>query len=76
MALRNIIFCFFILILFNACSQKVMYKEVKIPIKCDIAITKRPALSLNENFLQDLANLLIYVETLERDLNFCVNGSD
>lgn len=53
-----------------------MYKEVKIPIKCDIAITKRPALSLNENFLQDLANLLIYVETLERDLNFCVNGSD
>lgn len=67
----------FIIVFFViGCSEKVVYKEVKTPIKCDIAITKRPALSLNENFLQDLANLLIYVETLERDLNFCVNGSD
>ncbi|WP_341848112.1 hypothetical protein [Helicobacter pylori] len=54
---------------FNACAKKVIYHEVKVPIKCDIELPTRPSEHLET--LEYLRALLIYTETLENDLKFC-----
>ncbi|MFP6260615.1 hypothetical protein ACLGC4_06530 [Helicobacter pylori] len=54
---------------FTACAKKVIYHEVKVPIKCDIEIPSRPSAHLEA--LEYLRALLIYTETLENDLKFC-----
>ncbi|WQR79225.1 hypothetical protein KVD17_01205 [Helicobacter pylori] len=54
---------------FNACAKKVIYHEVKVPIKCDIEMPSRPSEHLEA--LEYLRALLIYTETLENDLKFC-----
>ncbi len=54
---------------FNACAKKVVYREVKVPIKCDIELPTRPSEHLEA--LEYLRALLIYTETLENDLKFC-----
>ncbi|GAA9279079.1 hypothetical protein TH0225_06570 [Helicobacter pylori] len=56
---------------FNACAKRVIYQEVKVPIKCDIEIPTRPSAHLEA--LEYLRALLIYTETLENDLKFCTN---
>ncbi|GAA7014776.1 hypothetical protein HpCHC88_11290 [Helicobacter pylori] len=56
---------------FNACAKRVIYQEVKVPIKCDIEIPSRPSVHLEA--LEYLRALLIYTETLENDLKFCAN---
>ncbi len=58
---------------FNACAKKIIYKEVKVPIKCDIQLPWRP----NEHLeaLEYLKALLIYTETLENDLKFCTKNN-
>ncbi len=61
-----ILACVFI---FTACAKKVIYKEVKTPIKCDIEMPTRPSEHLEA--LEYLRALLIYTETLENDLKFC-----
>ena len=55
-----------------SCSSKtqVIYKEVKIPVKCSIDKIPKPAYS--DNLIQDLKNLAVYAELLEKDLNFCI----
>ncbi|RVZ82416.1 hypothetical protein EC595_04755 [Helicobacter pylori] len=60
-----LVFCFS----FNACAKKIIYHEVKVPIKCDILIPTRPSEHLEA--LEYLRALLIYTETLENDLKFC-----
>ncbi len=54
---------------FTACAKKVIYREVKVPIKCDIELPTRPSEHLEA--LEYLRALLIYTETLENDLKFC-----
>ncbi|KHL89704.1 DNA methyltransferase [Helicobacter pylori] len=54
---------------FNACAKKIVYHEVKLPIKCDIEIPSRPSEHLEA--LEYLRALLIYTEMLENDLKFC-----
>ncbi|MFP6052474.1 hypothetical protein ACLF9H_03435 [Helicobacter pylori] len=54
---------------FNACAKKIIYREVKVPVKCDIEIPIRPSAHLE--VLEYLKALLIYTETLENDLKFC-----
>ncbi|WP_033758850.1 hypothetical protein [Helicobacter pylori] len=54
---------------FSACAKKVVYHEVKVPIKCDIELPSRPSEHLEA--LEYLRALLIYTETLENDLKFC-----
>ncbi|WP_367701856.1 hypothetical protein [Helicobacter pylori] len=54
---------------FTACVKKVVYHEVKVPIKCDIEMPSRPSAHLEA--LEYLRALLIYTETLENDLKFC-----
>ncbi|ANT45462.1 hypothetical protein [Helicobacter phage Is3180G] len=54
---------------FSACAKKIIYHEVKVPIKCDIELPSRPSEHLET--LEYLRALLIYIETLENDLKFC-----
>ncbi|WRC46616.1 hypothetical protein E5L14_03490 [Helicobacter pylori] len=58
---------------FNACAKKIIFREVKVPIKCDIQLPSRP----NEHLeaLEYLKALLIYTETLENDLKFCTKNN-
>ena len=68
------IFIIIIHIVMIGCSQKVVYKEIKIPIQCDITMPQKPKLT-QDNFLEDLSKVLIYTETLEKDLKFCIGVS-
>lgn len=62
---------FFILpFLFCACSTTLTTQEVLIPIKCDITPPQKPAYT--GDVRQDLKNILIYNEILQRDLDFCI----
>ncbi|WP_120861371.1 hypothetical protein [Helicobacter pylori] len=63
---------FVLIVSFSACAKKVIYKEVKVPIKCDIIIPTRPSEHLEA--LEYLRALLIYTETLENDLKFCTKN--
>ncbi|WRA92620.1 hypothetical protein E5L38_01020 [Helicobacter pylori] len=58
---------------FNACAKKIIFRDVKVPIKCDIQLPSRP----NEHLeaLEYLKALLIYTETLENDLKFCTENN-
>ncbi len=58
---------------FNACAKKIIYHEVKVPIKCDIELPTRPSEHLET--LEYLRALLIYTETLENDLKFCTKNN-
>ncbi len=60
-------------VIFNACAKKIIYREVKVPIKCDIEIPTRPSEHLEA--LEYLRALLIYTETLENDLKFCTKNN-
>lgn len=54
----------------KGCAQPdVIYKEVKVPVKCDVKERKKP--KQNSNVVLYLKELLIYTEGLERDLAFC-----
>ncbi|MFP5997137.1 hypothetical protein ACLF8E_01955 [Helicobacter pylori] len=65
---------FVISISFNACTKRVIYHEVKVPIKCDIELPTRPSEHLES--LEYLRALLIYTETLENDLKFCTKNNN
>ncbi|GAA9437394.1 hypothetical protein BTM431_15160 [Helicobacter pylori] len=65
--------CAFSVIL-TACAEKVIYQEVKVPIKCDIELPTRPSEHLEA--LEYLRALLIYTETLENDLKFCTKKNN
>ncbi len=54
---------------FTACAKRMIYQEVKVPVKCDIEIPSRPSAHLEA--LEYLRALLMYTETLENDLKFC-----
>ncbi len=56
-------------VIFSACAKKIIYREVKVPTKCDIELPTRPSAHLEA--LEYLRALLIYTETLENDLKFC-----
>ncbi|GAA9299870.1 hypothetical protein TH0249_10310 [Helicobacter pylori] len=57
-----------------ACAKKIIYREVKVPIKCNIEIPTRPSAHLEA--LEYLRALLIYTETLENDLKFCTKNNN
>ncbi|MGT0085342.1 hypothetical protein [Helicobacter pylori] len=58
----------------TACVKKVVYRDVKVPIKCNIEIPPRPSEHLEA--LEYLRALLIYTETLENDLKFCTKNNN
>ncbi len=64
----------FFSVIFNACAKKVIYRDVKVPIKCGIEIPTRPSEHLES--LEYLRALLIYTEMLENDLKFCTKTTN
>ncbi|WP_459087634.1 hypothetical protein [Helicobacter pylori] len=58
----------------TACVKKMIYRDVKVPIKCDIEMPTRPSEHLEA--LEYLRALLIYTETLENDLKFCTRTNN
>lgn len=44
-------------------------KEVYIPVKCDVPPRVRP--QDTSNTVEKVVNLLMYIEGLENDLNYC-----
>ncbi|WQR65296.1 hypothetical protein KVD00_02925 [Helicobacter pylori] len=67
--MRLLFLAFVFSVSFSACAKRVIYQEVKVPIKCDIEIPTRPSEHLEA--LEYLKALLIYTEMLENDLKFC-----
>ncbi|EJB37850.1 hypothetical protein [Helicobacter pylori] len=67
--MKLLFLAFVVSVCFSACAEKIVYQEVKVPIKCDIEIPTRPSEHLEA--LEYLRALLIYTETLENDLKFC-----
>ncbi len=59
---------------FLGCAKKIIYKQVKIPVKCDVVLPTRPSEHLEG--LEYLKELLIYTEHLEKDLNFCTQKQE
>lgn len=55
--------------LLSGCAKQVVYKEVKVPIKCDVPKAQKP--KKQSNTIAYLKEVLIYAERLERDLDFC-----
>lgn len=66
------ILCFLMLILLSGCSQRVIYKDVLVPTKCDVEMPKRPILS--GDVLLDIKEALKHSEILESNLRFCIKG--
>ena len=62
---------FAFLLLINGCATRVIYKEVKVPIKCNIDLPKKPLIK-ETDLITSFKEFLIYSEVLEEDLKFCV----
>lgn len=66
----RIVLIFCLALFLCACAPKhIVYKEVKVPIKCDIPKREKPP--KHSNITLYLKEILIYTELLESDLNFC-----
>lgn len=63
---------FFATLGLNGCGNKFLYKEVKVPVRCDIPERAKP--KKQANTIQYLKDVLIYSELLEQDLYFCRTG--
>lgn len=64
----------FIVTLITGCARPtVVYKEVKVPVRCDVVERKKPV--KESNLVHYLREVLIYAEGLERDLQYCRTGS-
>ena len=70
----RIVFLGFIAFFFIACSQKVIYKEVLIPTKCDIPARDKPKRENYSDFTEFQSYLRAYYKNIESDLYFCRTG--
>ena len=71
MLLKVIMLCLIIILslMLFGCANKVHYKDVYIPVKCNIGTIERPKTS--GNILKDNLNILKYAEQLELSINKC-----
>lgn len=63
------LFLIFLSLFVLGCTPRVVYQKVYIPTKCTISKPERPPSSLA--LIDYFKELLIYVERLEKDLDFC-----
>lgn len=47
------------------------YREVAVPVPCDVTPKSRPVLNKNNTVAVTLNDLLLYIESLEADLEYC-----
>lgn len=66
--IKHILFLLALALVLNACASP-RTKIVKVPIKCDIPKREKP--KKQSNTIAYLKEILIYTESLERDLAFC-----
>lgn len=60
-------------ILLAGCAEpSIVYKEVKIPVRCDIKLPEKPEKS--DDLVDTYARILKYTELVEAGLYFCVKG--
>lgn len=64
-----LIFTLFIYFMKGCAEPKVVFKEVKVPVACDVKERKKPL--KNANMLEYLKEVLVYAEGLEKDLAYC-----
>lgn len=64
-----IVLTLFIYFMKGCAEPKVVFKEVKVPVACDVKERKKPL--KNTNMLEYLKEVLIYAEGLEKDLAYC-----
>lgn len=64
-----IVLTLFIYFMKGCAEPKVVFKEVKVPVACDVKERKKPL--KNANVLEYLKEVLVYAEGLEKDLNYC-----
>lgn len=55
------------------CSTKIEYRDVIIPVKCEVDIPPAPTTTVYD--AEYLKEVLIYTELLKSRLEFCVNGT-
>lgn len=60
------------IVMFGCSKPVVVYKEVNVPVRCDVPDRHKPKKS--SNTVEYLRDVLIYSEGLERDLDYCKNG--
>ncbi|WP_233711436.1 hypothetical protein [Helicobacter salomonis] len=58
--------------LFWGCTPQIIYQKVYVPVKCQVKPPVRPSKELD--MLAYLKELLIYTETLEKDLQHCTQS--
>ncbi len=58
---------------FTGCTR-TLYKEVYVPTKCEVPATPKP--TYTGKLEEDLRNLLIYDEVIQKDLEFCTQGTN
>jgi len=51
---------------------KVEYRDVKVPVRCEVHIPPRPA--YNDDTVMGIVDILEYTEMLETLLRVCVEG--
>lgn len=63
-----------IILLFTACAEKVVVKEVLIPTKCEIPERIKPQAKDYNDFTEFQTHLRTYYKFIEHDLEFCRTG--
>ena len=61
-------------LLFIACAEKVVIKEVLIPTKCEIPERTKPQAKDYSDFTEFQTHLRTYYKFIEHDLEFCRTG--
>lgn len=61
--------------LLSGCSTKevIVTQDVYIPIKCDVDVPERP---IQKEYVNDVINIIEYVEKLETVVDVCVKKED
>lgn len=72
--LHLVFFAMLALFALYGCAQKLEYKEVFLPQKCEVSKKTRPPYT--QNLSEDVKNILIYTELLEADLKLCLGEKD
>lgn len=53
-----------------AVKQEVVYKEVKVPVQCDVVLPQRP--KITQDTVSNTVELISYSKSLEELLKVCV----
>ncbi|PSM51358.1 hypothetical protein CBLAS_0923 [Campylobacter blaseri] len=69
--MKNVLIFFVLIVFFNGCAtkEKLVYKEVKTPIRCDYEMPTKPK---NDGNFESAKELMIYFLKCEAGLKYCI----